>query len=56
MQKAYTVSRTNADVFFVPVANEADARKGAGDLRIVPVRTLDDMLNWLKENPEAGAS
>ncbi|KRE93310.1 hypothetical protein ASG89_07375 [Paenibacillus sp. Soil766] len=55
VQKAYTVSRTNADVFFVPVSNEAEARKGAGDLLIVPVRTLDDILNWLKVNPKAGA-
>ncbi|MDR6549839.1 PDZ domain-containing protein [Paenibacillus qinlingensis] len=55
VQKAYTVSRTNADVFFVPIANEADARKGAGDLPIVPVRNLDDILNWLKANPKAGA-
>ena len=54
VQKAYTVSRTNADVFFVPASNEADARKGAGDLRIVPVRTLDDILNWLKTNPKTG--
>ncbi|WNR42118.1 S16 family serine protease [Paenibacillus roseipurpureus] len=51
VQKAYTVSRTNADVFFVPVENEADARKGAPQLRIVPVRTLDDILNWLRANP-----
>ncbi|OAS16369.1 PDZ domain-containing protein [Paenibacillus oryzisoli] len=55
VQKAYTVSRTNADVFFVPVSNEADARKGAGDLRIVPVQTLDDILNWLKAHPKTGA-
>lgn len=54
VQKAYTVGRTNADVFFVPVSNEADARRGAGDLRIVPVRTLDDILNWLKSNPKTG--
>ncbi|WP_171685868.1 PDZ domain-containing protein [Paenibacillus planticolens] len=52
-QKAYTVSRTNADVFFVPAANEAEARKGAAHLQIVPVNTLDDMLNWLKAHPKA---
>lgn len=56
VQKAYTISRTNADVFFVPVENEADARKGAPDLNIVPVRTLNDILNWLKANPKQGAA
>ncbi|UKS29170.1 PDZ domain-containing protein [Paenibacillus sp. HWE-109] len=50
-QKAYTISRTDADVFFVPASNEEEARKGAPSLRIVPVKTLDDMLNWLKNNP-----
>ncbi|OCT14478.1 hypothetical protein A8709_27120 [Paenibacillus pectinilyticus] len=55
VQKAYTISRTNADVFFVPVENEADARKGAPNLKIVPVRTLDDILTWLKANPQTGA-
>ncbi|MDD9268029.1 PDZ domain-containing protein [Paenibacillus sp. GCM10023248] len=51
-QKAYTISRTNADVFFVPADNEAEARKGAPNLLIVPVRTLDDMLNWLQDHPK----
>lgn len=51
-QKAYTVSRTDADVFFVPAENEAEARKGAAGLQIVPVKTLDDMLNWLRANPK----
>lgn len=53
-QKAYTISRTDADVFFVPESNEADARKGAPALNIVPVRTLDDILNWLKAHPQPG--
>lgn len=55
-QKAYTISRTNADVFFVPADNELEARKGAPDLQIVPVRTLDDILNWLKAHPKPGYS
>ena len=54
-QKAYTISRTNADVFFVPVANESEAKKGAPSLQIVPVRTLDDMMKWLKEHPKQTA-
>ncbi|MBP1964373.1 PDZ domain-containing protein [Paenibacillus aceris] len=49
-QKAYTISRTNADVFFVPASNEAEARKGAPHLQIVPVQTLDDILKWLKDH------
>jgi PDZ domain-containing protein len=51
-QKAYAVARAGADVFFVPAEQEADARKGAPNLNIVPVRTLDDMLNWLKAHPK----
>lgn len=47
-QKAYAVSRTGADVFFVPAGQEEEARRGAPDLTIVPVETLDDVLNWLK--------
>jgi PDZ domain-containing protein len=54
-QKAYTISRTNADVFFVPVANESEAKKGAPSLQIVPVRTLDEMMKWLKEHPKQTA-
>jgi Lon-like protease len=50
-QKGYTVSRTDADVFFVPYQNEAEARKGASSLQIVPVHTLDDILNWLQAHP-----
>jgi PDZ domain-containing protein len=51
-QKAYTVSRTDADVFFVPTANESEARKGARGLEVVPVHSIDDILNWLKANPK----
>jgi PDZ domain-containing protein len=51
-QKAYTVRRAGADVFFVPVENEAEAKKGAPDLQIVPVHTLDDILNWLRTHPK----
>lgn len=51
-QKAYTVARAGADVFFVPQGQEQDARKGSASLEIVPVRTLDDMLFWLKAHPK----
>ncbi|RJX38175.1 PDZ domain-containing protein [Paenibacillus pinisoli] len=49
-QKAYAVSRTDADVFFVPKEGEQDARSAAPDLRIVPVDNIDDVLAWLREH------
>ncbi|MGO4544510.1 S16 family serine protease [Paenibacillus sp. 2TAB23] len=49
-QKAYAVSRTDADVFFVPKAQEAEARSGAAELNIVPVEKLDDVVDWLKQH------
>jgi len=51
-QKAYTVERAGADVFFVPIENEQEARNGAKKLQIVPVRTIDDILNWLRDHPK----
>ncbi|GGG55433.1 PDZ domain-containing protein [Paenibacillus radicis (ex Gao et al. 2016)] len=52
-QKAYAVSRTDADVFFVPAELEAEARSGAPKLRIVPVQKIDDVLDWLKQHPRS---
>ncbi|GFN33123.1 PDZ domain-containing protein [Paenibacillus xylaniclasticus] len=52
-QKAYAVARTNAELFFVPASEVDEARAGLryGDkLAIVPVETLDDMLQWLKNH------
>jgi Lon-like protease len=51
-QKAYTIERSKADVFFVPAEQLADARQGAAQLNIVPVKTIDDILKWLKEHPK----
>jgi PDZ domain-containing protein len=51
-QKAFTVERSAADVFFVPYEQFADARLGAAHLNIVPVKTIDDILKWLKEHPK----
>jgi PDZ domain-containing protein len=51
-QKTYAVERAGADVFFVPASQAEEARRAASKLRIVPVETLDDMLNWLKEHPK----
>ncbi|MEK8128150.1 PDZ domain-containing protein [Paenibacillus filicis] len=55
-QKAYAVEQAGADVFFVPAGQEADARKGAPALNIVPVRTLDEMLDWLHHHPAHAGS
>jgi PDZ domain-containing protein len=51
-QKAFTVERTAANVFFVPAEQFDEARQGAAHLNIVPVKTIDDILNWLKEHPK----
>lgn len=50
-QKAYAISRTDADVFFVPAVSEQAARSAAPDLNVVPVRTIDDVLTWLAQQP-----
>jgi len=56
-QKAYTVKRSGADAFFVPAELEPAARLGAPEgLTIVPVKTLDDILTWLKDHPKLAAS
>lgn len=49
-QKAYAVSRTDADVFFVPAALEQEARGAAPHLNIVPVKTIDEVLDWLAQH------
>lgn len=48
-QKAYAVSRTAADVFFVPSAGEDAAKEAAPGLNVVPVGHIDDILAWLAE-------
>ncbi|GMK39991.1 hypothetical protein PCCS19_30460 [Paenibacillus sp. CCS19] len=50
MQKAFAVHRTDAEVFFVPASEADEARRGAPAMRIVPVSTIDDILNWLRTN------
>jgi PDZ domain-containing protein len=52
-QKAFTIERSKADVFFVPTEQLTDARQGAAHLNIIPVKTIDDILNWLKEHPKS---
>ncbi len=51
-QKAYAVSRTAAEVFFVPAAGAELARQAAPSLNIVPVQTIDDILQWVKEEEQ----
>jgi Lon-like protease len=51
-QKTYGVRQAGADVFLVPAGQNArDARKYAGPLRIVPVRTFDQALHALATLP-----
>jgi PDZ domain-containing protein len=50
--KAFVAARSGADVMFVPMAEVNDARAGAGSrLEVVPVRTLQEMVDWLKAHP-----
>lgn len=51
-QKAYSVERAGADVFFVPHTQYEAAQEGATDLNIVPVQHINDILSWLKNNPK----
>jgi Lon-like protease len=51
-QKAYTIDRSGADVFFVPDGQEKDARRGSDRLTIVPVKTIQEVIDWLKAHPK----
>jgi len=56
-QKAYAVSRSNADVFFVPTAGVEAARLAAPGLNIVGVDHFTDILKWLQQHGnQTGAS
>jgi Lon-like protease len=51
-QKTYGVRQSGADVFLVPAGQNArDARRYAGPLRIIPVRTFDQALHALATLP-----
>lgn len=47
-QKTIGARQAGADLFLVPVENAPEARKHAGDLKIVPVRSLRQALSILK--------
>lgn len=49
-QKAYAVSRTDADVFFVPLDGVEEAKGAAPQLNIVGVETFADITSWLQEH------
>lgn len=51
-QKAYSVERAGADVFFVPSSQYKQALEGSTSLNIVPVDTLAEILEWLERNPK----
>jgi PDZ domain-containing protein len=54
-QKTYGVRAANADVFLVPAgANAATARRYAGPVRIIPVRTFAQALRALATLPRRG--
>jgi Lon-like protease len=53
-QKTYGARKAGADVFLVPAGQNArDARRYAGPIRIIPVRTLDQALHALATLPRA---
>jgi Lon-like protease len=53
-QKTYGVRQAGADVFLVPAGRNAkDARRYAGPVRIIPVRSLDQALHALATLPPA---
>lgn len=47
-QKAVAVRQAGAQVFFVPTANYADAKKTAGSMKVIAVNNLDQALNELQ--------
>jgi Lon-like protease len=53
-QKTYGARKAGVDVFLVPAGRNAqDARRYAGPVRIIPVRTLDQALHALATLPRA---
>ena len=53
-QKTYGVRQAGADVFLVPAGQNArDARRYAGPVRIIPVRSLDQALHALATLPHS---
>jgi PDZ domain-containing protein len=49
-QKVVAAERAHASVFFVPVANADDAATVAHSIKLVPVKTYSDALDWLEQH------
>ena len=49
-QKAITARHQGVDLMIVPRSELADARKGAGDLRVIGVDSLDGALTALQRH------
>jgi len=54
-QKVAAAEAAHATVFFVPVQNANDAASVASGIRLVPVQTYSDALNWLAAHPSGPA-
>jgi PDZ domain-containing protein len=54
-QKVVAAEAAHASVFFVPVANADDAAAVAQGIKLVPVKTYTDALDWLQQH-HAGSS
>ena len=51
-QKAVGVRRSGADVFLVPGDNAAEARRYAGKVRVIPVKSFQQALRELQTLPQ----
>jgi PDZ domain-containing protein len=50
-QKVVAAEAAHATVFFVPVANADDAAAVSQGIKLVPVKTYSDALEWLEQHP-----
>lgn len=50
-QKVFTAEAAGADVMFVPQGNHDEAAPVATRVLVVPVRTVNDALDWLRSHP-----
>ncbi len=46
-QKILAAKKAKADLFILPIENEADARKVSGDLTLVPAENIEQVLDYL---------
>ena len=49
-QKVVAAERAGAKVFFAPTSEAADARAVVHGMAVVPVKTIQDALNWLYQH------